>query len=209
MKKIILTMATLLLLTGCGTNIFEDNYNKMQAGTSGMNGYMLDLGVYGTKDDKQIEDNIRITNFNGSEYKIVKVSATATDEIYIKDGVTYLLNSEGIYTQSSEKPNYTKTSLYLEGLKNTSSIDKGKVVTIGGIKYTMYNVNFKKETIKTILDDTSLKGTKVTKDGAGEVYVDNKGYIFRIVYKLDNGMITANYFNINDIKKIDFPGGIR
>lgn len=217
--KLFIGLMLVVLMTGCGTKGLEKYYDNMEIGSKGIKGYVLELRIYGNKDNDRINEIVRITNYNNVDFKIVKRNVSQTninpfeeDDIeettYIKNDKVYKANESGTYVETKDDINYKKPSIYLEGLNNIVSIDKGESVTIGEKKYTLYKTTFSKTIMNDIVADNILKETKITKDVEGEVYIDSEGYVYRIIYKLDNVTINANYFNINKINSIVFPSEI-
>lgn len=225
--KTVLALATLLLITGCGNKELVKNYDNMKIGGDGIKGYILELRIYGIQDKVKINSIVRITNYNNEEYKIVKHVSTRSDNAsgnnnpgnitsgndsgsneittYIKNNKVYTADDKGTYAVTKEDISYKNPAIYLEGLNNLSSLDKGKETTVGETKYTLYKATFKKEIMSEIVADTVLKGMKIEKDVEGEVYIDSKGYVYRIIYNLGDVTINANYFSINNVKAISFP----
>lgn len=72
-KKIILALIAILLITGCVNKELVKNYDNMKIGKDGINGYMLELRVYGLDNNKRVDDIIRVTNYNNNEFKIIKI----------------------------------------------------------------------------------------------------------------------------------------
>ena len=221
MKKLLLLLATALLLTGCGSNALKENYDNMKIGKDGINGYMLDLRVYGNQGKERVNDILRITAF-GDNYQVINVNTDVVKEeavstptsiereiTYIKGDKVYTADKTGTYVVNKKTVAYTHPQLVLDGLKNITKIDKGTKTKVGDTNYTLYKVTFKKAAVSKILDDTTMAGTKVTKDVEGEVYIDSKGYVYRIIYNLEDVTINASYFSINTVREISFPNEIK
>lgn len=129
---------------------------------------------------------------------------------YVKNNKVYTANAEGIYElNDSKNMKYTNPKVYLEGLNNITSLSKGEKQKLGNNEYTFYKATFRKDTINDIIADTNLTKTKATKNVEGEVYIDSNGYVYKIVYKLDNVTFNINYFNINNVSPISFPKEIK
>lgn len=212
--KKILVLGSILLLVGCTTKVINKAYEKMEVGTKGINGYILDLRIYGTNEGTKVSEIIKITNYNNKEYKIVKtlvgatVAETTEETSYIKDNKNYIKDANGIVVETTKEIEYSDPSIYLEGLKNIKKNGKAKTETIGENKYTYYEVTFKKDIVNKILDKTSLKEMNVTSNVEGTVYIDSKGYVYRIIYKLDSITINANYYSIDTVRSINMTSDI-
>ena len=213
-KKISLCALPLLLI-GCG-NKLDANYDKMKVSKDNISGYILDLRIYGTSDSKSVNEIVRITDYNDTEYKIVKTLAPTIKDgnyvineetTYIKDGKVYALGTDGTYAVSKTAA-YKDPSIYLEGMKNTTSLDKGTKTKIGSDTYTTYKAVFKKAIVNEILKDTSLN-TTVSKDISGTITIDSKGYVYRIIYSIDKLTINANYYGYDTVSAINFPTGVK
>ncbi|MDD3048830.1 MAG: hypothetical protein PHQ89_02425 [Bacilli bacterium] len=207
LKKVI-ALTTVMLLVGCTNKAIKESYEKMEVGKEGINGYILDLRIYGTNGEEKVNEVVRVTNYNNEEYKIVKsivgniISKTTEETTYIKDGKTYAQNEEGLVVETAKEINYKDPSVYLEGLNNITKNGKEQSETIGEKKYTYYDVTFSKKIVNTILKDTSLKDLEVTKNVEGQVYINSEGYVYRIIYNLDTITINANYYGVDTVRSI-------
>lgn len=213
-KKISLCILPLLLI-GCG-NKLDANYDKMKVSKDNINGYILDLRIYGNIDTKSVNEIVRITNYKNTDYKIVKTLAPiAKDDMYfineevsyVKDGKIYVAGTDGTYAVAKTAA-YKNPSIYLEGMKNTTSLDKGTKTKIGNNSYTTYKAVFKKAIVNEILKDTTLD-TTATKDVSGTITIDSKGYVYRITYIVDKLTINANYYGYDNVSAISFPTGVK
>jgi hypothetical protein len=206
----------LLFIAGCGNKALKENYDNMEIGKDNINGYKLDLRIYGKNGNNTVNEIIRVTDYNDKEYEITKVSTSIKDiesgnneeTIYIKDGKTYVEDKNGKYIEG-KNDTYNNPSLYLEGLKNIKSREEPIKKKIGENSYTKYNVVFKNSIVKEIVEDTVLKGMNIKEDVNGEVYIDKEGYVYRIIYKLDGVTINANYYGMNTVRPINIPSNIK
>ena len=224
-KKILIVCAVLLLATGCGVKALKSNYSKMQVGDKGISGYLIDLRVY--SDNREDSKILRINNSKG-DYEITTINTsinrdrtktTTTTEnpsilddrevTYVKDGTVYTAGEDGKYKADKTDVAFTNPTVYLEGLKNMSSLDKGTKTKIGENEYTLYKVKFTKKVVQKILEDTNLKDVKVSGNVEGEIYIDKDGYVYRMVYSLETLTINATYFSIDNPKNIYFPSEIK
>lgn len=214
-KKISLCVLPLLLI-GCG-NKLDSNYDKMKVSKDSISGYILDLRISGNVDNKNVRDMVKITNFNDTDYKIVRTLDPIQKDgnyiipqqtSYIKDGKVYVAGTDGKYVVTKDVTTYINPSVYLEGMKNTVSLDKGTEVKDGDNKYIVYKAVFKKDIVNKILKDTGLSKT-VSKDVSGTIKIDSKGFVNRIIYNADGLEINANYFGHDTISEIYFPSEIK
>lgn len=207
-KKLVLIGVLVLLLTGCSNKNFVKNYKQMIVKDKGINGYTLDLRIYGNYKNKIINELVRVQNYKNNQYEI-RVSKGIQDEtIKIQDEVYYIRNKK-VYTLSDgKKVDYTtdipykKPDVYLEGLTNITR--RGRKVTekIGQKDYSVYSVIFQKKIVNKLLKDTILNDLTVDKDMDGKIYLDMEGYVYKIIYYINDITIDANYFGINQAREV-------
>ena len=188
MKKILLILIPILILTGCGKNL-NKQYEDMQIGN--IESYQLDLRIYG-KENKMI----KIDNYKNEEFKIV----TDDDTYYVLNGITYkeTENKETKYEKVDEKV-FTNTDLLLQALKNIKSkkeIDND----IKGLDLKLYEVTIDGNYIKSLLKE--LGYSEEYSNITSKVYLQNNT-IYRIEHKIDDLKISATFFRINNIKKLN------
>lgn len=186
MKKILLILIPILILTGCGKNL-NKQYEDMQIGN--IESYQLDLRIYG-KENKMI----KIDNYKNEEFKIV----TNDDTYYVLNGITYkeIENKETKYEKVDEKV-FTNTDLLLQALKNIKSkkeIDND----IKGLDLKLYEVTIDSNYIKSLLKE--LGYSEEYSNITSKVYLQNNT-IYRIEHKIDDLKISATFFRVNNIKK--------
>ena len=188
MKKILLILIPILILTGCGKNL-NKQYEDMQIGN--IESYQLDLRIYG-KENKMI----KIDNYKNEEFKIV----TNDDTYYVLNGITYkeTENKETKYEKVDEKV-FTNTDLLLQALKNIKSkkeIDND----IKGLDLKLYEVTMDSNYVKSLLKE--LGYSEEYSNITSKVYLQNNT-IYRIEHKIDDLKISATFFRINNIKKLN------
>ena len=186
MKKILLILIPILILTGCGKNL-NKQYEDMQIGN--IESYQLDLRIYG-KENKMI----KIDNYKNEEFKII----TNDDTYYVLNGITYkeIENKETKYEKVDEKV-FTNTDLLLQALKNIKSkkeIDND----IKGLDLKLYEVTIDSNYIKSLLKE--LGYSEEYSNITSKVYLQNNT-IYRIKHKIDDLKISATFFRVNNIKK--------
>lgn len=215
MKKVVFLLILVFTISGCGKNELEPNYEKMQIGNKGINGYDLYLSVYGVRNGLKIDDNVIIENYNNEEFKITIKNANklgkekpTNEVIYVLNDKTYVLNKYGKYTTINEDIPYNNTTIYLDGIKNLSKISEPKKEKIGSFEYSVYDVTYSKDVLKGIIADTNIGDIKVNSDITGKIYIDKEGYVYRVTYVIDDITIIANYYGINNATEIDLPNEI-
>lgn len=187
MKKILLILIPILILTGCGKNL-NKQYEDMQIGN--IESYQLDLRIYG-KENKMI----KIDNYKNEEFKII----TNDDTYYVLNGITYkeTENKETKYEKVDEKV-FTNTDLLLQALKNIKAkkeIDND----IKGLDLKLYEVTIDSNYIKSLLKE--LGYSEEYSNITSKIYLQNNT-IYRIEHKIDDLKISATFFRVNNIKKL-------
>ena len=188
MKKILLILIPILILTGCGKNL-NKQYEDMQIGN--IESYQLDLRIYG-KENKMI----KIDNYKNEEFKIV----TNDDTYYVLNGITYkeTENKETKYEKVDEKV-FTNTDLLLQALKNIKAkkeIDND----IKGLDLKLYEVTIDSNYIKSLLKE--LGYSEEYSNITSKIYLQNNT-IYRIEHKIDDLKISATFFRVNNIKELN------
>ena len=188
MKKILLILIPILILTGCGKNL-NKQYEDMQIGN--IESYQLDLRIYG-KENKMI----KIDNYKNEEFKIV----TNYDTYYVLNGITYkeTENKETKYEKVDEKV-FTNTDLLLQALKNIKSkkeIDND----IKGLDLKLYEVTIDSNYVKSLLKE--LGYSEEYSNITSKIYLQNNT-IYRIEHKIDDLKISATFFRVNNIKELN------
>ena len=187
MKKILLILIPILILTGCGKNL-NKQYEDMQIGN--IESYQLDLRIYG-KENKMI----KIDNYKNEEFKIV----TNDNTYYVLNGITYkeTENKETKYEKVDEKV-FTNTDLLLQALKNIKAkkeIDND----IKGLDLKLYEVTIDSNYVKSLLKE--LGYSEEYSNITSKIYLQNNT-IYRIEHKIDDLKISATFFRVNNIKKL-------
>jgi len=220
-KKILFLVGLVLVAGGCSNNQFEDSYNKMQVADDTINGYSLDLRIFGSVETDRINQIVRIDNYNNKDYKITKVNTDANvdenieiienDEnqqeevIYVLDGKTYVLDKDGKYSETTETVKYNNPAVYLSGLKNVTEVSDPIEETIGEVVYDVYNVTFDKTDMENIIKDTGIENITLENEVTGKIYLNEDGYVYRVIYNINDLTINANYYGINTASEITLP----
>jgi len=213
MKKLLVIMGLLLFMTGCTDSDFAKAYNKMQVSSKGINGYTLDLRIYGLNGTKRVNEIARVVNYMNKNYSITTVKPVdRSDQETPRESVAYIIGSkkyttnvEGKYAETTEEIMYSNPSVYLDGLKTATKVGKSTIEKIGTKSYTVYNIKLSKAETSKLLKDTVISTMKVTADATGKIYIDADGYVYRMIYTIGTITINANYFGINTARDVTLP----
>lgn len=213
MKKLLVIMGLLLFITGCTDSDFAKAYNKMQVNSKGINGYTLDLRIYGLNDSKRVSEIARVENYMNKNYSVttIKPIDRNNQEIprestaYIIGAKKYVINDEGKYVETTTEIMYSNPFIYLNGLKTAIKVGKSTIEKIGTKSYTVYKIKLSKTETSKLLKDTVISTMKVTADTTGKIYIDADGYVYRMIYTIGTITINANYFGINTARDVTLP----
>jgi len=209
--KIVVMMLMMLIVTACSSKDFKLAYDNMQISENGITGYLLNLKVSGTYDNKSINKEIRISNYNDSDYEIRITNNTrngrkeSEETAYIKDGKIYEEDENRVYVEVDEQIKYSNPSIYLEGLNNVKKSSKAKEQKIGNKNYQVYEVQFKKEFVEELLEKSELEKIKITKKVSGKIYLNEDNRVYQMIYEINDLRIKANYYGINTAKEVVIP----
>lgn len=202
----------MILITGCSNKELIKTYNNMKA-SKDMNGYSINLKIYGKIGNKSYNEALIINNYNDEKFLIKEIFRSR--KINIKERLepveklTYVLNGK-IYQEENEEYkeissyNYTNPLIYLEGLNNIKKIIDNKEEKVGETTYDVYTVNIKKSFLNTILKEVGIEDD-IKNDCAATIYVNNDEYLYRIIYKIKELTINVNYYKINKSLDITLP----
>ncbi|MDD2203184.1 MAG: hypothetical protein PHD78_02230 [Bacilli bacterium] len=210
MKKFLIFVSLLFIVTGCSNGQFMPNYDKMQISDEGINGYYLDLRVYGELNNDIIKKTIKIDNYNNKEYGIVYMDSNITDaegsivedKYYLLNDTAYVLNAEGEYVEDNNDVKYNNTNIYLEGIKKVADISEPKEETIGLSTYDVYEVTFAKRNVQEIIDYLEINNLELSDDVKGQIYLDKDEYVHKIIYNIEDLEIIASYYLIDKATEI-------
>lgn len=200
-KKIIVILL-LIILTGCGKSELDVLYDKMHVGKDGVNGYSIDLRIYGKVSNEFINKIISVSNYNDQDFKVTVINENMV--IYVIDGETYQKEADK-YIKVTEKQKYDNPLIYLEGLKNVVTIQDETEEIISENKYKVYNLKVKNILAKSILEEIGIEMKNLNEDIEVKVYVNEKGYLYRIIYYINSLTVNVNYFGINNSAEIVIP----
>lgn len=190
MKKIIILLLSIIILTGCTDKELKEEYNDTK---NSIESYQLDLRIYGSFDNKKVNKIYKIDNYKNQKYKIDTINVI----YYFVDGRLFeeQIDENSKYKESNENIFYD-TDLILQGLNNITS-KKEVENDIDGKELKVYEIKLKDEYIEELLN--KLGYTNNFKEVSGKVYLENEN-IFKICYKIDNLNIDGAFFRINSIK---------
>jgi hypothetical protein len=208
-KIILITLITTIFLSGCVSSTITKAYNKMQVGKNKINGYSIDLRIYGKVNNKGINEIVRISNYMNKTYSItipgkldIKTKERTEDKVsYVKDNKGYIKNEAGTYEKTTKKIKYSNPLIYLEGIKNITKNSKSIEEKIGTNKYKVYDITIKKDYANKLLKEVAIEQT-VSNNQTGKIYIDNKGYVYRVIYTIEDLTINANYYGIDNAVEI-------
>jgi len=175
MKKIILMLLSVFILTGCFNEFLNDN--NFAIGKN-VESYRVEI-----KEDDSI---VIVDNYNNEQYKII----SSDNVLYIFDDYMYVEKEE------AGKTTYEKSELIAEfevdklkdGLMNI--VEKEKVTDTDE---KVYNVTFNEYFSEKMFGESEeqLKG---------KIYLKNN-YVYKIVYYLEDGDLECTFSKINEITK--------
>jgi hypothetical protein len=225
MKKFLILIVCTLFLTGCGVDKeLKENYENMKIGEN-TESYQLDLRIYGSYDNRTLNEIIKVDNYKNTQFKIDYVSnnnrnprrenereepqqneeepVRIDNALYIIDGTKYRYK-EGKYQVVEEETLYTNTDLYLKSLNNVIKKTELEDEKIGEETYKVYEIIISKGKMEEILKSSVLSKLKLTKDVRAKVWIKENGQVSKIVYYLTESKedkklleISASYFRIN------------
>ena len=212
MKKSVKMMIIILVIGGLlllglnvmkkeGNSKLKPNVEKTEISEE-TTGYKLDLRIFGTYEKKNINEIVMVTNFKNTDKEITlsKINGTETVEkkYVVKEDKNYEI-IEGELKEVKSVP-YTNTDIYLEGVKNITSVkEKGKE-KLGEKEYTVYTGKVSKKIMNKMLDATDTN-IKVSSDAETEVWLDGD-YVYKVYYKADGITLYPSYFGYNKSRQI-------
>ena len=195
MKKILIVLS-LFLLTGCGNKEFKEAYKNMNIGKN-IESYQLDLRIYGSIDNKRINEMYKIDNYENQKYKIDTFDLT----YYFIDGKMYEEKEimEEIQYNETKQNIFYDTNIILDGLNNITS--KTEIENdIEGKELKLYEVELKGEYIKELLN--KLGYINSYNEASGKIYLENNN-IYKIIYTVDDLNVNGTFFRVNGINDIN------
>ena len=217
--KLLIIFPLIYLLMGCESKAISSNYEKTKMTSDNINGYKMDLRIYGTDGQNNYNETVKI-DCCGKDFKITIVDNKAkeivtTEEetinkkertsgdtiIYIKDDKAYIETNNKYEEITNVK--YRNPAIYLEGSNYIKKNSKFKEEIIGNNTYKVYSVSVDKDIVSKILEDANIAGLTLKENVKADVYLDADGYVYRIIYYVDTITINASYYGINTTSAID------
>ena len=228
MKKILLLVFGILLLSGCQNKEMLTFYENTKVGDK-TESYQLDLRIYGNYDSKTYNEIVKIDNYKETQYKIdyisnqkeeiIEETNEETNELEMPlrvDNASYRIDKknyeqkDGVFVEV-ESLMYTNPNAYLEVLSKASNVEELKEEKIGLESYKTYSFKVKKADMESILKDGALKDLKLKSDVSAKVWIDKDSRVYKVIYYLIEGKdkveINASFFRFNIIK--DMKNNIR
>lgn len=224
MKKILLGIIGVLILTGCTNKEMVSYYENTKAGGK-IDSYQLDLRIYGTYGDKTFNEIVRVDNYKGTQFKVDNIgknivvpnldekeptSEETKDDMLpiLRDNASYRINEKNYEFKDNsyvevETLMYTNPNSYLEVVSKAKKVEELKEEKIGENTYKIYTFKVSKSDMEPILNDSELKGLKLKADASAKVWIDKDSRVHKVIYYLIDGKdrveINASVFRINII----------
>lgn len=224
MKKILLGIIGVLILTGCTNKEMVSYYENTKAGGK-IDSYQLDLRIYGTYGDKTFNEIVRVDNYKGTQFKVDNIgknivvpnldekeptSEETKDDMLpiLRDNASYRINEKNYEFKDNsyvevETLMYTNPNAYLEVVSKAKKVEELKEEKIGENTYKIYTFKVSKSDMEPILNDSELKGLKLKADASAKVWIDKDSRVHKVIYYLIDGKdrveINASVFRINII----------
>ncbi|NLC48073.1 MAG: lipoprotein [Tenericutes bacterium] len=216
MKKIILAIIGVLILTGCTNKELLSYYENTQAGGK-IDSYQLDLRISGTYGEESFSEAVKIDNYKGTQFKIDYVSKnlpiiteeseTEVEETeenveneiediipdrLLQDNASYIIDSkkylkeEGVFKEVNSL-SFSNPDVYLETITKGNDFEFLFDEKIGEENYKVFTLKVSKKNMQPILDDGVLKNIELKEDVAVKLWIDKEDRIFRVVYYMKDG----------------------
>lgn len=166
-------------------------------------GYIMDLRINGTYNNKKIYKIIMINNYNNTDKQIAITNVTngadEKSEYVVKDGKYYEVKEDKLKEVNNVL--YEDTDVFLEGVKDAKNIKQVEDKKIGEKTYKVYTGDVSKKTINNMISHTDL-GFEVDKDATAEIWLTNDNYVYRAYYRIDKLEIYASFYGYSKTSKI-------
>ncbi|MDD6878940.1 MAG: hypothetical protein PUD59_01765 [bacterium] len=214
MKKILVLLGVVLVVLLVivifrkNTNIFGNNslknYSDKTVISDTTTGYTLDLRIYGTINNKKINNIIRVSNYKNTDKDItVNKLSGEKEEVYkylVKNGKYYEVKDEK--TTEVKSIIYEDTDIYLTGIDSIKNVNQQENQTIGEETYNVYKGTVSKDVVNSIIEKTDLS-YKAVNDAEIEVWLTSDNRVYRVYYRFDELTIYASYFGYNNAREVD------
>lgn len=209
-KKIIMLICCLTMtfaLTGCGTTKeLKNAYNKMKVGSKDnqVNGYTLNIRLFGIYNEKKVNETIRVSNYMNDNFKVAmddytyylidgkKYKTTSDDKMSLSTQFSSSMKNESEYSEIEDEIPFVNTDRYLVPLKSVKADDEPLKETIGETEYSTYTYSVKKSKAQKLLADTSLANEKLKGNVPAKVWISSDGYVYKIEYDISAGYKSTN-----------------
>lgn len=165
-----------------------------------ISGYRMDLRIYGTYNNKNINKIIMINNYKDTNKDITISDGDKEEHYIIKDSKKYKVEDDALV--SIDNVSYSNTDVYLKNINNIKNIKESKDEKIGDKTYKVYTGKVSASDMSDILKESQLD-IKLNSDIDTEVWLTQDNYVYKVYYKLDSLTIYASYFGYDTINKID------
>lgn len=199
----------------------EKAYEKMQAGPDKINGYILELRVFGKIDNEIVKETVRFNNYMNEQLEVKiknypveekgkgrvneageanEISEEISNEnvFVVSENKVYKQNKDAEYVEYKEEFLYKDVNIYLKGLNNIIEIKETEIETMGVDEYSVYHALVDLNAVQEILDSLNIEYEVLT-NVETKIYLDKEGYVYRIMYDLGNIKIYAYYVAINQV----------
>ena len=177
MKKKLILISTLLLITGCGNKV---DLTKVKDEMANKNNYQMDINVKGYG----IKQNITVKKIDDNNHEII---VNDLNKYTFKDNKMYKNDEE-----TNEEVKYNDYEKYLSILDECNNIKEGNE-KIGEIDYKLYTCDLSKKIVKNLINNTALKDIELDK-AITSIYVNNDNTIYQMEIKLnDKSTITVSF----------------
>lgn len=147
MKKKLILISTLLLITGCGNKV---DLTKVKDEMANKNNYQMDINVKGYG----IKQNITVKKIDDNNHEII---VNDLNKYTFKDNKMYKNDKE-----TNEEVKYNDYEKYLSILDECNNIKEGNE-KIGEIDYKLYTCDLSKKIVKNLINNTAIKDIELDK----------------------------------------------
>lgn len=212
MKRIILLVILLLMITGCRDKTLDETYKKMLIKEDGLTSYQVNIRINGDYHQKRLNQYYQIRNYQDEQIIIREPSNLTNSENYIiidKDKTYKVTSHNGKETRTILKDfKYEGTDIYIGCLKKLKEVKQEPNKKVNNNTYSVYSIKTNKKTISSILKGTVLEEIELDGDVSGVIWIDKDGYVNKMVYYLNKSLkdhsepleLSINYTDYNDIK---------
>lgn len=187
----------------------KKTYKNMIINDDNINGYTLDLRIYGTIENKKVLKIIEIKNYKNMEYLITIVENGIKEQVietkyYSKDNKLYIINEENKKAKTNIDLKYNNPEIFLEGLLHIKKVNRKSIEKKGDKSYKVYEVEFDKKIADILFNNTDIDSFDVKNKIKGKITLDENNYVIRVIYNINNLTINANYYKINQSRELDY-----